>query len=48
MADEITGGSMPLAPYVLMHAEAKWTDAEKQAFLDWAYATQDSLMRPNE
>jgi hypothetical protein len=48
MADEVTDGSMPLPPYVLMHSEAGWTEAEKQSFLDWAYAAQDSLMSSRE
>lgn len=48
MADEVTDGAMPLPPYVLMHPEARWTDEERQTFLDWAYATQDSLMNSIE
>lgn len=48
MADEVTDGAMPLPPYVLMHSEAKWTDEEKQRFVDWAYATQDSLMQSRD
>jgi hypothetical protein len=44
MVDEVSDSSMPLAPYRLMHPEASWSDEEKKTFLDWAAATQDSLM----
>lgn len=44
MNDEVSDGAMPLAPYLLMHSEASWTDDEKKTFLDWAAAAQDSLM----
>ena len=44
MYDEVSDGAMPLPPYLLMHSEASWTDDDKKAFLDWAAATQDSLM----
>ncbi len=44
MYDEVIDSAMPLAPYLLLHPEASWTLEEKQAFLDWAAATQDSLM----
>ena len=48
MYDEVSDGAMPLPPYLLMHPEASWTDDEKNSFLDWAAATQDSLMAPME
>lgn len=44
MYDEVSDDAMPLAPYLLMHSEASWTDNEKKVFLDWAAAAQDSLM----
>ena len=48
MYDEVSDGAMPLPPYVLMHAEASWSDEEKKLFLEWAAATQDSLMAAME
>lgn len=43
MADEVLDGSMPLPPYLLTHAPARWSEEEKQVFLDWAAAIADSL-----
>ncbi|MEW5740016.1 MAG: heme-binding domain-containing protein [Myxococcota bacterium] len=35
-AEEVAEGEMPMPPYLLLHAEAKLTDAEKKALQAWA------------
>ncbi len=39
IVEVISGGYMPPSQYLLMHPEAKLTDAEKQAFIDGIRAT---------
>ena len=39
IVEVISGGYMPPSQYLLMHPEAKLTDAEKQAFIDGIKAT---------
>lgn len=33
--EEVSAGEMPLANYLLLHPEAKLTDAERTALVDW-------------
>lgn len=33
--EEIEEGNMPMKPYVIMHSEAKMTDAQKSALITW-------------
>lgn len=34
-AEEVSEGEMPMKPYVLMHSEAKMTDAQKEKLVAW-------------
>ena len=43
IAEEVEEGGMPLWYYRLVHAEARLTDAERKAIVDWANAAQDAL-----
>ena len=36
IAEEVGDGEMPMAIYVVMHSEAKLTEAEKKTIVDWA------------
>lgn len=36
LVEEVESGDMPMPPYVLLHAEAKLTEAEKATLLAWA------------
>lgn len=41
--DELNEHAMPLRSYTWMHREAKFTDVERQAIVDWAQALRDKL-----
>lgn len=43
VADEVYDRHMPLESYLIMHAEAKLTDAEVTLLADWAEELADSL-----
>ena len=34
-AEEVEESNMPMKPYVVMHSEAKMTDAQKSALIEW-------------
>jgi hypothetical protein len=36
IAEEVGEGEMPMSIYVSLHAEAKLSDAEKKAMVEWA------------
>ena len=44
ISDEVTDGTMPLAPYAMMHADAQLTPADRKALADWASAAQDTIL----
>jgi hypothetical protein len=44
IAEEVEEGAMPLWYYRLVHAEARLTDAERKAIVDWANAAQDAVV----
>ena len=35
MSDEVDDGDMPLAKYTLIHRDARLTDAQKKALVQW-------------
>ncbi|MCK5781419.1 MAG: heme-binding domain-containing protein [Flavobacteriales bacterium] len=41
--DEIEEGSMPFPPYLITHNDAKMSDDQKQALMDWADSYAESL-----
>ena len=43
IADEVNEGDMPLWSYMLMHKGANLSKEEKEAIIDWAIKTKDSL-----
>ncbi len=43
--DAIEAGTMPLQSYLLIHSEARMSQKEIDAFLDWADQTMLSLMK---
>ena len=43
LSDEIDNHEMPLPKYLLMHPEARLTDAQRKTIMDWAAATADKL-----
>jgi hypothetical protein len=42
-AKEVQEGGMPLSSYTLIHTDAKLTDAEKQAYINWATALSNTI-----
>ncbi len=55
IGEMVQKGEMPLKSYTLIHADARLSDADKQAIMDWANSTReimqskypaDSLTRP--
>jgi hypothetical protein len=44
VADETEHGEMPLDNYTWLHKDAKLTDAEKKAIIDWAKTAQTTLL----
>jgi hypothetical protein len=34
--EQVVSGEMPFAPYMIMHPDAKLSDAERQTVIDWA------------
>ena len=42
IAEEVDEGGMPPWYYRLVHAEARLTDAERKAIVDWANAAEDA------
>lgn len=46
MAEQIRSGKMPLPQYLLMHPEARLTDAEKQRLIAGLHATLDTTTQP--
>lgn len=47
IGEAVKEGSMPLSSYILMHKEAKITEAEKRAITEWALKAKDSLSSKN-
>jgi hypothetical protein len=47
IGDNIHDGSMPLSSYTLIHKNARLSEAEKTAIIDWARKTADSLSAGN-
>lgn len=43
ITDELKDGKMPLPKYLLMHPDAKLTQADKDLLIGWARAMSDSL-----
>jgi len=43
IADEVNEDEMPLTSYTLIHGDAKLTDAQKSAVVEWANALRDTL-----
>jgi hypothetical protein len=43
MITQVEKGEMPIASYRLMHADAEFTRAQKDAFLQWVGAMRDSI-----
>jgi hypothetical protein len=41
--NSIKDGTMPLTSYLLMHQDAKLTEAEKAMMINWATAVKDSI-----
>ena len=41
--EEVTGGGMPLSSYLIIHTDAKLSDAEKKLIGDWTLGAADSL-----
>lgn len=41
--DEVKNGDMPLGSYTLIHSDAKLTDAQKQAFINWCQSIRTTL-----
>jgi hypothetical protein len=48
IAESIKDGSMPLSSYTLMHQNAKLSENDKQAVIDWTEKARDSLSRINK
>ena len=48
MKQEIERGTMPLKPYVMMHAEAKLNEETKVAMIAWIDKKSDELMNQPE
>jgi len=44
IAEEVGEGGMPLYYYRWLHPEARLTDAERKAIVDWANAAQDAAV----
>lgn len=47
IASQVKDGEMPLASYILMHKEAKLTDAEKALIINWAQEAEELLKQKN-
>jgi len=43
IADEIASGDMPYPPYLLLHAEAKLSQGQRDSLVAWANEEQDRL-----
>ena len=43
ISDEVSEGEMPMKIYPIMHAEAKLSDADRQAIADWADELTEAL-----
>lgn len=43
IAEEVSSGDMPLPPYLLLHAEARLSGAQKDSIVSWAEDEQDRL-----
>jgi hypothetical protein len=43
IAEQINEGEMPLTSYTLIHGDAKLSDAQKIAVVDWANALRDTM-----
>lgn len=48
MAQEVDNGEMPLKNYLMMHANAKLSKAEKDTLLSWVEIARDAVMNPPE
>ncbi len=46
MAEQIKDGKMPLSSYALLHKDARLTDPQKTALLNWIGQTLDSMRSP--
>ena len=44
IAEEVEEGAMPLRSYRWLHPEARLTDAERKAIVDWANAAVDAAL----
>ena len=44
IAEEVEEHAMPPWPYRWMHPEARLTDAERKAIVDWASAAEDAAL----
>jgi hypothetical protein len=47
IAEEINEGDMPIAPYKLLHSNARLNEHQKAILVDWATKTKDSLTAKN-
>jgi hypothetical protein len=43
VVEQVEDGKMPLNSYIMIHRDAKLTDAEKQKLIDWANSVMDAL-----
>jgi hypothetical protein len=48
IAESIKDGSMPLSSYTLIHQNAKLSENDKQAIIDWTEKVRDSLSKINK
>ena len=48
ITEEVKEGKMPMASYTWIHNDAKLTDAEKQALMDWAKQAAATISYPAE
>jgi hypothetical protein len=46
--EEVEKGDMPLSQYLLMHSDAKPTDADKVVLRDWAGGSAEQKTEPME
>lgn len=47
IASQVKDGSMPISSYTIMHTDARLSEEDKNAVIDWALKTKDSLTAKN-